>query len=142
MKRMYVILAVVVVLFLVAGAGVYWYAFLRTHIDISSAKPAYSLSSTQLLSEFTDDETAANEKYAGEIIEVEGKIVEVIKGERQTAVVLEDRLAGISVYLDSSFVANNPEPVNLLDADQSVTFRGQCDGMLTDIIISRAVIVK
>ena len=142
MKRIYVVIIVLVVIILLAGAGVYWYSFLRSHKNILKTKPAYVLSSTQLVSEFSDDENAANEKYAGEIIEIEGKIVDVKKADKQTAVILEDRLSGISVYLDSSYVVNNPGTVNILDAEQKITIRGQCDGMLTDIIISRAVIIE
>jgi hypothetical protein len=142
MKRIYVILIVLVVIILLAGAGVYWYSFLRPHKNILKTRPAYVLSSTQLVSEFSDDENAANEKYAGEIIEIAGRIVDVKKGHKQTAVILEDLFSGISVYLDSSYVVNNPEKINDLDDEQTITIRGQCDGMLTDIIISRAVIIQ
>ena len=120
-------LAVVVVVIFIVGAGVYWYPFVHPHKNISTSGLVYSLSSTRLLSEFSEDETAATEKYAGEIIDVEGKIVYVIIGDKQTAVVLEDRLSGISVYLDNSFVENHPEMVDVLEANQTATFRGQCD---------------
>ena len=142
MKRIYIIIAILVVVILMAGAGAYWDAFMRPHANILTARPAYVLSSSQLLSEFSEDEEAANKKYAGEIVEVAGKIADVKKGVKQTAVILEDHFSGISVYLDSSFVVNHPETVNDLDAEQSITIRGQCDGMLTDIIISRAVIIE
>ncbi len=142
MKRIYIIILVLVVIILVAGAGVYWYAFLRPHKNILKTEPAYVISSTQLLSHFSDDEKAASEKYAGEIIEVSGEIVDVKKGNNQTAVILEDLFSGISVFLDSSYVVNNREAVNALEAEQDITIRGQCDGILTDVIISRAVIIQ
>ncbi len=142
MKRLYVFIIVFVVLILIAGAGVYWYAFLRSHQDMLKTKPAYEVSSTQLINEFSADEQAAYEKYAGKVIEVTGNVVDIRTGAVQTAVILEDRLSGISVFLDSIYVADNPEKIKILDTEKDITIRGQCDGMLTDIVISRAVIIQ
>lgn len=142
MKPLYVIISLIVVLAVLAGVGVYWYAFLRPHKNMMKSKPAYTLSSSQLLAEFSSDENAAFEKYAGQVIEVTGKIEDVKRDEKQTAIILDDKLFGISVYLDSSFIATNHKTVDDLNAGQTVTIRGQCDGMLTDVVISRAVIIQ
>jgi hypothetical protein len=142
MKRIYVIILVFTGLAILAVAGAYWYAFLRPHPDMMKAKPAYTLESARLFNEFSEDEKAAYGKYAGEVLEVTGEIVHVRRDEKQTAVILNDVFMGVSVYLDSSFVENNRKIVDALDSGQKVTIRGQCDGMLTDVIISRAVIIQ
>jgi hypothetical protein len=141
MKKIYLIVLSVFVLVVLAGAGVYWYAFLRTHKSMLKIKPAYTLNSEQLLSEFTTDENAAFEKYAGKVIEVTGKIEDINRSEKQTAIIFEDRFFGVSAYLDSSFLAKNRKIIDALNHDQQITVRGQCDGMLSDVIISRAVII-
>ena len=142
MKRSHIIILVLIVLVILAGAGTYWYAFMRTHRNMQKARPSHTLSSSQLLSDFSNDEKAAFEKYAGKVVEINGEIIAVNKGENQVAVVLEDRMFGITAYLDSSFVAENGDMVNQLNAEQEITLRGQCDGLLSDVVISRAVIVQ
>jgi hypothetical protein len=142
MKRLYVIILVFLVLVILAVSGAYWYAFLRPHPDMMKAKPAFTLESARLFNEFSEDEKAAYEKYAGKVVELTGEIVHVRRDEKQTTIILDDMFMGVSAYLDSSFVANNRKMVDSLDSGQKVTVRGQCDGMLTDVVISRAVIIQ
>lgn len=130
------------VLAVLAGAGTYWYAFMRPHKNMEKTKPQFELSSAALLSEYTNDETAANEKYLGKVIELHGEIVALDRGENLTAIIMEDRFFGISAYLDSSFVADNRKITNQIESGQTITIRGQCDGMLNDVVISRAIVVR
>lgn len=60
----------------------------------------------------------------------------------QPGIVLEDQLFGMSAYRDAGFCAANPEMLHAVRAGQTVTIRGQCDGMLNDVVISRAVIIR
>jgi hypothetical protein len=141
MKPAYKISLILIALAVVAGAGAYWYVFLKPHQDLEKTKPEFTLSSSQLLSEFTGDETAANARYSGKVVEVSGEVVAVQTGEQGTAIILEDELFGVSVYLDSSFVAANQQLTNNTTAGETITIRGKCDGMLNDVVISRAVII-
>lgn len=142
MKHAYKISLILIVLAVVAGAGVYWYVFLKPHQNLEDTKPEFTLSSTQLLKDFTEDESAANTKYSGKVVEVNGEVVAVQTGEQGTAIILEDELFGVSVYLDSSFVAANQQLTNKTKAGETITIRGKCDGMLNDVVISRAIIIQ
>ena len=142
MKPAYKISLIPILLTVVAGAGAYWYVFLKPHQNMENTKPEFKLSSTQLFNDFTEDETAANAKYSGKVVEVNGEVVTVQTGEQGTAIILEDELFGVSVYLDSSFVAANQQLTNQTAAGETITIRGKCDGMLNDVVISRAVIIQ
>jgi hypothetical protein len=76
------------------------------------------------------------------VVEISGKVINVNKENNQTAVVLEDELFGVSTYLDSSFVVENPTIIQSVSPGETVTLRGQCDGMLNDVVISRAVVIQ
>ncbi|WP_372776645.1 hypothetical protein [Mangrovibacterium sp.] len=142
MKPAYKISLILIVLAIVAGAGAYWYVFLKPHENLENTKPEFKLSSTQLFNDYTEDETAANAKYSGKVVEVSGEVVAVQTGEQGTAIILEDELFGVSVYLDSSFVAANQQLTNQTAAGETITIRGKCDGMLNDVVISRAIIIQ
>ena len=142
MKPSYKISLILIVLAVVVGAGAYWYVFLKPHRNMENKKPEFKLSSTQLLQDFTKDETAANARYSGKVIEVSGEVVAVQTGERGAAIILEDELFGVSAYLDSSFVAANQQLTNKTTVGEPITIRGKCDGMLNDVVISRAIIIQ
>lgn len=142
MKPAYKILLLLVVLALSAGAGIYWYAFMRPHQNMLKVNPEYKLSAKNLFSEFSDDETTANLKYLGRIVELTGKVTEVKISDNQTAVVLEDEFFCVRTYLDSVFCATNSQILTAISPGQTVTIRGQCDGILSDVVISRAVIIQ
>ncbi len=106
------------------------------------AKPEYVVEAGFLFHEYADDEMAANKKYLGKVIEITGKVVRLEVVENQYSVILEDDLSGVISYLDSSFVAANREMIRTIDPGQYITLRGQCDGMLNDVVISRAVVIQ
>lgn len=122
--------------------GSYWYAFKRPHQNMLKAKPEYVVEAGFLFHEYADDEMAANKKYLGKVIEITGKVVRLEVVENQYSVILEDDLSGVISYLDSSFVAANREMIRTIDPGQYITLRGQCDGMLNDVVISRAVVIQ
>ncbi|WP_303918725.1 hypothetical protein [Draconibacterium sediminis] len=142
MKRRYKILIILLVLAAVAGGGAYWYIFMQPQKNMQKASPAYKLTAKNIFSEFSENETAANTKYLGKVVELTGKVAEVKNENNQTAIVLEDVLFGVSAYLDSTYCATNQEVLQAINEGQTVTIRGQCDGILNDVIISRAVVVQ
>ena len=102
------------------------------------ARPEFVLDASDLFNDFSNNEATANQKYLGKVVQITGEVVNVKTENSQTAVILEDDLFGVSTYLDSSFVAENPKIVKDVSPGQSVTLRGQCDGMLSDVVVSRA----
>lgn len=142
MKPLYKIVLSLFVVGLLTAGGVYWYAFMRPHKDMLKAKPAFVMDASDLFNDFSNDEASANKKYLGKVVQITGKVVDLKNENNETAVTLEDELFGVSTYLDSAFVADNSKMIAAIDTGKIVTLRGQCDGMLNDVVISRAVIIQ
>ena len=70
------LLLAVVLIGAIVGAWAIWYVFYKPHRDVSTEKPAYTLTS-QVLSEAFKSDTAAFTKYADQAILVEGAVTEI-----------------------------------------------------------------
>lgn len=106
------------------------------------ATPEFVMDASKLYNDFSNDENTADKKYLGKVVQITGKVIDVKNENNETAVTLEDELFGVSTYLDSAFVANNKNLIATIDTGKIVTLRGQCDGMLNDVVISRAVVIQ
>lgn len=142
MKRIYKILIMMVLLAVVAGGSAYWYTFMQPHKNMQKANPDFKLTAKNIFTEFSENEKTANTKYLGKVVELTGKVAEVKNENNQSAIVLENMLFGVSAYMDSSYCAANPKVLQDINKGQTITIRGQCDGMLNDVVISRAVIIE
>lgn len=73
MKKKLIVVVLVLVAILFAG---YRYLY-KGHRDIASESAEFSMTTSQLLSEFKTDGTKANSKYADKTITISGKITDV-----------------------------------------------------------------
>ncbi len=74
MKKKLLILLIVGV---VVGGAVYLYTFYKPHPNVQKEKSAFTLSSANLIGEFTADISVATEKYIDKVIEIEGVVTDV-----------------------------------------------------------------
>jgi hypothetical protein len=132
-----------ILLFLaVAGGAIGYYMWNKPHASVSGKTPDFSLSPAALLADFQQDEQAANTKYLGKIIQVSGKILEIIPGEElQMQVVLEtgDLMSRVSCGLEENHEAFLERGLKKGDP---VTIKGFCSGMTLDVVLDRCVIVN
>lgn len=92
------ILLAVFVLIIGLFAG-YRYLY-HEHRDISSEKATFSVSVSQLLKEFTEDETKANSKYLDQSIVVKGKITNIDTANK--TIVLDEKVLAILTNLSDA----------------------------------------
>jgi hypothetical protein len=122
--------------------GIYGYSeYNRKPADLSGAKPDIVVSATQLLSEYSKDEKAANQKYLNKITSVRGVLKQVDKDHTGTiSLALEtgDPIAGVSCELDSRHTADT-ESIHIGD---TITVTGKCAGMLTDVVLNHCALAK
>jgi hypothetical protein len=132
----------IVLLSILAAATYGYYMFNLKRSDLSKVKPAYILSSKELFSAFESDETGATAKYIGKVVEVNGNVAQVEFGSADSTLSItlreDDELSGVictfSGVLDKTEVNISPE--------QQITVRGECSGMLMDVLLNNCVIVK
>lgn len=69
-------ITIIIVILLVLGFFGYKYVY-HSHKDIENANSDFSISVTQLISEYATNETEANTKYLDKVISVKGKVTQV-----------------------------------------------------------------
>ena len=135
MTKKWKILLIVSLLVIVAGAAVAFYMWNKPQRNVENEK-GIALTASQLVKEFQENEQQANAKYLDKAIEVRGVVAET--GQNQegiTTVTLssDDAFTGVFCTLKE-----NTE----VAAGSNITIRGICSGMLSDVRLSEAIIVK
>ena len=106
------------------------YNLTRSHHNVSGDQAVASLSATGLYSEFAKNETEANKKWVGKVIEITGVISSINPSGNYMAINLRGSDdAGINC---SVLKKDLPADVNLRKGD-SISIKGKCTGFLMDV---------
>jgi len=138
---------VTILVILIAGTAVFlatWlYVFRTDKTNMQKLKTDYRVEAAGLLKEFQDDETGSMTKYAGKILEVGGVVNSVETNEwGNVTVTYIDQLFGVTCTIDSLEAASDSAVISAIKTGDSLTIKGRCDGMLTDVKLVRCVILK
>ncbi len=133
------VLLLAVLVAILVGAYSY-YLYNKPHANMASKAPEFTLSAQALIDAYAADETASNVKFSGKIIEVSGVVVVKSEGTGGSySISLGDAMSGVSCTVDSANVAPFKTILDKITEGDTVIFRGRCDGMLTDVQLSRCV---
>ena len=124
---------------IVIAASIGFYLFNKPHADIASQAAVATLSASDLFKAFSEDEVAANQKYAGKVVEISGLIHSLDEGSQGDLNILfmdENEMFGVACTIDQE------EDTDELTEGQEITIKGECSGMLSDVVLIRCVIVK
>lgn len=131
------IFAILIILFIIGGAIAYLY-YNKPHKDYSKQKPEYSLNAQDLFNEYSANERQANEKYLGKVISVTGEVVDIIEGgQGEITIVLFDSFFGVSCTIDPQILQSHPMLYKTIGKGDKAYLQGRCDGMLTDVRLSK-----
>jgi hypothetical protein len=134
--------AAIVLLVILGGAAYGYYMFNLKRTDLSKVKPAYVISSNELFSAFDSDETGATAKFAGKVVEVSGNVAQVEFGSTDSTLSVtlreDDELSGVICTFSG---VEDKSKLNI-SAGQKISVRGECSGMLMDVLLNNCVIVK
>lgn len=130
MKKILLLLALIALLL----GGIYAYSEFNRELE-AVGKAEHSLSCTDLFTAFETDEKAANAKYLGKVVEIEGTISDVkTNKEGKTTISLEGgMLFGVTCELFES------EAADKYKKGQKVKLKGECSGFLSDVVLVRCV---
>jgi tRNA_anti-like len=139
------------IIILLAAAGVAWYAYkeyTRPNKDFLYAKPDYILTAGNLIYEYESNDSSANKKYNGKIVEVSGPVKKIEKDERDFyTLVLGDSSSPSSVRC--SMDTTHQSDAALLVIGSSAVVRGACTGfnkdemgLGSDVILNRCAIIN
>ncbi len=130
-----------ILFFIIIGAIYGYLQYTRKNADLSGAKADIVVSATQLFSEYSQNEKAANAKYFDKIINVRGLLKTIDKDHTGTISLgldAGDPMGGVSCELD----ARHSSDAGQIHTGDSVTVTGTCAGLLTDVVLNRCALVK
>lgn len=130
---------------IVTVAALYVYReYNRKPADITSLKPELSVDASDLIAEFNENDSLANKKYLGKLVEVSGSIGSIDSSIQHITLVLgiDNNSSSIRCNMDSSMGLPTSQLIN-----KQVRIKGICTGFIpgdlglgSDIILDRAII--
>jgi hypothetical protein len=137
MKKKHVILLFALI---AVGSAFYVYKWVNKPVaKVSEAVCKVKISATELFDAYTNNVSKADSCYTNQLIEVFGKVKSISTDGPNKSLMLEtnDMLFGIDCGIDST----NHEKLKSLTEGQDVTIRGECSGMLSDVVMIRCIIL-
>ena len=132
------ILWITVLLFLlIAGTGIYLMNMPKTSIKNKSA--SMTMSAIELYKAYNQDEAQGNQKYISKIIEISGNVIEITKDEMDADVLL---LAAGNAPGGVLCTFEKGQDLSELKVNDQVKLKGQCTGMLMDVVLIKCILVE
>jgi hypothetical protein len=123
------------------GASVGAYLYFKPSKNYRNTKADIKITASELIYDFSKNESAAGLKYLNKIVQVTGMVQDISTDESGITDInlfAKNEAAMISCAMDSSERKN----YNNVIKGSEVTIKGQCTGMLMDVVMIKCVIVK
>lgn len=122
----------------IVGTTVYIYVN-KPVVDMAEAVCKSRLSAVELFDAYSNQQSYADSCYSGQVIEVFGKIKSMSTDGPNKSLLLEtnDMLFGIDCAIDST----HHNKLNSLKEGQDINIRGECSGLLSDVVMVRCIIL-
>jgi len=136
MNKKLKIFLIAILVFIVCGAAVAYVIWNKPQRNVENEK-GIEVTSAQLVNDYQANEATANAKYLDKAIQVTGTIAEIKNnqdGNSTITLASDDAFTGVFCTLKQN--------TTNLNSGASVTIKGICSGMLTDVRLREAVIVK
>jgi hypothetical protein len=126
-----------IVLLLVVSWGIY--KVTKPHQSTAGQQAVATLSASTLYQDFVQNETTANKKWVGKILEITGTISAVQETGSSISVSLRVTTDG---GVNCSILKKDLDPRKKLNQGDSIIVKGRCTGYLMDVNMVDCVIVK
>ncbi len=139
MERKRILLLLVLLLAVVGGTvGLYFYN--QKMPSMAGQKAEMTISAADLYAAFEADESAANARYLGKILAVEGPVREVNTLPDGTVKVVLDTGKDFGVLCE--FDPNTSHKRTHFEPGERLTLKGECAGLNFDVLLSRCAMVE
>jgi hypothetical protein len=142
---------IILLTLLIAAAGGGWYVYKeynRTNKDLRNTNPDFVTTATELIAEYERNDSLANKKYNGRVVELNAPVKKIEKDEKGFyTLVLGDSssLSSVRCSMDTT----HQQDAAVLIAGSSVVVRGSCTGfnkdemgLGSDVILNRCAIIN
>lgn len=130
MRTKYVIVTLLVVLLSIA-AGWAYYLYNKPHRNVAGVRPVTEVDAAGLYAAYKKDETGADKRFVGKVIEVKGIIIAVQLTDSTANIRLGTGDADAAVSCD--FLVGKGAKPDLPSKGSSVVIKGRCTGFLEDV---------
>lgn len=138
-RKTWYTIAVIFVIAL-AGAGLsLMYVFKKAPDSVGTQKADFTLKMATLVDDFSNDETSADKKYLGKIIQVVGPVSQITADSAGISLYLKDKDQMSGIICNFSDNELDTTKIHRLDV---VTVKGRCSGYLMDVVLNKCVMVK
>jgi hypothetical protein len=131
--KVFLIVALIIIL---GGTAVAYFMWNKPMRSVENEE-GIAITASQLIKEYQLNEAGANKKYLDKTIEVTGNVSEVKNNQDGKATIMlttDDPFTGVLCTLKES--------PGSISTGSSVVIKGICSGMLTDVRLREAVVVK
>lgn len=100
-----------------------------------------NISAVNLVADYAANEVKADYNYKGKLLEVSGVVQDIKKGIADDIFVILDgqrQLRAVQCYLHN----NSEEVARNLSQGMSVTFVGECEGLMANVVLKNCMLVK
>jgi hypothetical protein len=126
-----------IVLICLAGWGIY--SYFKPHRNVKAEQAVASLTATSLYNDFLNNESLANQKWLGKVIEITGTISSINEAGKYVSVNLFVTAEG---GVNCSVLKKDLPPDNKFNKGDLITIKGRCTGFLMDVNLVDCVIKK
>ncbi len=137
MKKWQLVLLSFVLAGIALAVVLYLLVYNKPHTDYEKAKPEWVISAEALYFSFVDDEMAANDKYTGKVVLIEGQVAQVEQVDDLVIVsfVFEEGFFGGEGVRCTMLEGHHARALELLTGE-TVTIKGLCVGFTgSDVIL-------
>lgn len=138
MNSRLIIIVLVTGLLLAGGVITALVMYNKTDADLTKTEPHFVMSPADLYSEFSSDEASATSRYAGKVIELSGEVSAVEKGSGSNGSI---HLATGDFMGDIICTMADGIDIEDVKVGQQLTVRGECSGMLMDVLLNNGVVI-
>lgn len=113
--------------------------YYKPHRSVRQEEAAFTVTVSELVDAFRQDEMKANALYAGKVLEVEGALKEMILNDSTLILLMGDstRMMGVSCYLNK----DQKGKYTSLTRGEPVKVKGICNGLLLDIVLDKCILL-
>jgi hypothetical protein len=144
MKKWFRIIGILGLIGIIAAVLVYFFVINKSHPDYEKEKPAFTLKASELFEQYRADETAANEKYIDQIVQVSGILdkVEVLDTLSIAVFIFEEGMFG-DEGIRCTMLEKYNKKIQSYAPGNSITIKGYCAGYNDpDVIMMYCSIVE
>jgi putative nucleic acid binding protein len=137
MKKKYIWLTLIVIVLVGAAYGIREYT--RGNEDLSGATADVSTTATDLVTDFSHDEKAANARYLNKVLRVTGRVKDIKKdslGSYSIELESGSELSVVSCLLDK----RHNDDATKIERGDNIAITGICTGVLMDVVLVRCAI--